>query len=86
MRDSPLNPLHKTISLQNISNLIVQNEGSGNLLQYRPGDILIAGLMRVHRRGHEACSDIQEDGVQAVETMNMIIDKVKGKYNSRILT
>lgn len=52
------------------------NEGSGNLLQYRSGDILIAGLMRVHRRGNELCSEIQEDGVQAVETMNMIIDQV----------
>ncbi|XP_039261394.2 metabotropic glutamate receptor 4-like [Styela clava] len=56
---------------------------AGNLLQYRSGDILLAGLMRVHRRGNEACSKIQEDGIQAVETMNMIIDQVN--RNTKIL-
>lgn len=38
--------------------------------------------MRVHKRGGgEVCSDLQEDGIQAVETMNMIIDRVKIEQN-----
>lgn len=49
-------------------------------MQYRPGDILIAGLMPVHARGNETCSLIQEIGVEAVEAMNMIIDQVGSNF------
>ena len=65
-----------TFFKNNIPTALAQDEEKGNLLQYRQGDILIAGLVPVHGRGNEICSDIQEDGIQAVEAINMVIDKV----------
>lgn len=50
------------------------------MVQYRPGDVLIGGLIRGHKRGAgDKCSTVLEDGMQALETINMIVDQVWGK-------
>ena len=47
------------------------------MVQYRNGSIIIGCLIRVHRRGENSdCAQVQEDGIQAIEAVNMIIDKV----------
>lgn len=47
------------------------------MIQYRNGEIFIGGLIRVHKRGErEHCAGIQQDGVEAVEAMNEVLDKV----------
>uniref|UniRef100_F7BFE1 G-protein coupled receptors family 3 profile domain-containing protein n=1 Tax=Ciona intestinalis TaxID=7719 RepID=F7BFE1_CIOIN len=41
------------------------------------GDIFIGGMMRVHKRGTgDKCSTISDDGIQSVETFNLVLDKV----------
>lgn len=56
--------------------IYVLMQSADDRIQYRPGDILIAGIMPVHGREDEECSTIHEIGMQALETMNMIIDQV----------
>ena len=47
------------------------------MVQYRNGDVIIGVLARVHKRGESSsCAEILEDGIQEVETVNMIVDMV----------
>ncbi len=48
------------------------------MVQYRDGDVLIGGMLRIHHRGeNEACSTIRDDGFQALETFNLILDQAR---------
>ena len=46
------------------------------MVQYREGDVIIGVLVRVHGRGRSICNDILIDGIQEIETVNMLVDKV----------
>ena len=44
------------------------------MVQYRQGDILIGGILRIHHKGaDEKCSGIRHDGFQALEILNRIL-------------
>ncbi|XP_076817387.1 metabotropic glutamate receptor 4-like isoform X3 [Clavelina lepadiformis] len=49
----------------------------GSMVQYRDGDVLIGGILQVHSRGKDdTCGLPISVGVQAIETVNMVIDMI----------
>ena len=52
------------------------------MVQYREGDIIIGVLARVHNRVKSAatCNRILGDGIEEIETVNMLIDMVSSVF------
>ena len=52
------------------------------MVQYREGDIIIGVLARVHNRFKNAatCNRILGDGIEEIETVNMLIDMVSSGF------
>ena len=48
------------------------------MVQYRDGDVIIGVLVSVHSRGsgQATCNQILSGGVEEVETINLVVDKV----------
>jgi len=64
--------------LQILTILVIYFQATnGNLVQFRQGDIVIGAAFPVHKSGpQDQCGALNEEGWQAVEVMNMVVDEV----------
>jgi len=56
------------------------------MVQYREGDVVIGVLVRVHNRGKNTvtCNETLPDGIQEIETVNLLVDMVSTVVIRRI--